>query len=432
MAGDIIPIELGLTNGDFVTLWAPNWREGDDEWEAFLGLDEDLFGFHSVAELVAFVRTNVNNDLVEHPSWTVVAALSAAELEPAEDKKFDIIGVPELAASKPSAEVISELEEILALVASIGEVCELGPITKFFSGNPVLSALAVGPTNFTGRDGRQLWSDIGGAIARNWDKVVDSIDEIMSTPKVDPQAVEIAEDELIAATENEIDIDIDDSVNDDLDLLDDKDVQQTDDDLTSDDVYFDDVTDDDDTDEEETFWTSVGIDPIQIITSAGTFFTLRCYLDDSPIFLGRNGKISVFNSERALSRYLADQHDHDLAEVSTYEEIRTAATDGSLKIDVTEENIYVLTGLADDLADGPTAVDQNQLDLAVELLTDAADFADDDSVDEALAASEPLGWLVKYTLSPDPSKLVPSPPFDAQAQAWRDLERGLEARLRKE
>lgn len=39
MAGDIVPIELGITEGNTFTLWAPRWREGDDEWEAFLGLD---------------------------------------------------------------------------------------------------------------------------------------------------------------------------------------------------------------------------------------------------------------------------------------------------------------------------------------------------------------------------------------------------------
>jgi len=28
MAQDIVPIELGLPQGDVVTLWAPRWREG--------------------------------------------------------------------------------------------------------------------------------------------------------------------------------------------------------------------------------------------------------------------------------------------------------------------------------------------------------------------------------------------------------------------
>ena len=104
---------------------------------------------------------------------------------------------------------------------------------------------------------------------------------------------------------------------------------------------------------DEDFWLQVGIDPIRIMTSSGTFYTLRCYLDDRPIFLGRNGRISVFSSERALARYLADEHDHDLSDLSTYDDIRTAATDGSLAVDVTDENIYVLSGLADDFADGP-------------------------------------------------------------------------------
>ena len=145
---------------------------------------------------------------------------------------------------------------------------------------------------------------------------------------------------------------------------------------------------------DEDFWSEVGIDPIRIMTSSGGFYTLRCYYDEKPIFLGRNGRISVFPSERALARYLADEHDHDLSELSTYEDIRTAATDGSLDVDVTEENVYVLTGLADDLADGPDAVDRDQLDLAVELLRDVSDYSEDDTVDRALAADRPLGRFV--------------------------------------
>mgnify|MGYP007112886181 CR=1 FL=1 len=74
------------------------------------------------------------------------------------------------------------------------------------------------------------------------------------------------------------------------------------------------------------FWERVGIDPIQIMTGNGSLFTLRCYFNDRPIFLGRNGRISVFTSERALARYLADEHDHDLADLVTYDDIRTAAT----------------------------------------------------------------------------------------------------------
>ena len=69
MAADIVPIRLGLTKGDLYTLWAPRWRDAGDEWEALLGKDEDLYAFESVADLVAFVRTNSDNDLADHPAW---------------------------------------------------------------------------------------------------------------------------------------------------------------------------------------------------------------------------------------------------------------------------------------------------------------------------------------------------------------------------
>ena len=44
MAADIVPVRLGLTKGDLYTLWAPSWRDADDEWQAFLGKDDDLYG----------------------------------------------------------------------------------------------------------------------------------------------------------------------------------------------------------------------------------------------------------------------------------------------------------------------------------------------------------------------------------------------------
>ena len=91
----------------------------------------------------------------------------------------------------------------------------------------------------------------------------------------------------------------------------------------------------------------------------------------------------MFGSERTLARYLADEHDHDLSDLATYDDIRTAATDGSLQVNVSDDNVYVLTGIADDLADGPDAIDRDQLELAVELLRDVGEYAEDTTVDES-------------------------------------------------
>jgi len=182
---------------------------------------------------------------------------------------------------------------------------------------------------------------------------------------------------------------------------------------------------------DEDFWVHVGIDPIRIMTSAGTYYTLRCYFNDEPRFLGRNGRISVFTSERTLARYLADEHESDLSGFSTYEDIRTAATDGSLQIKVIEENIYVLSGLSDDIGDGPDAVDPGQLELAVELLRDVSEYAEDTSVEEALDVDQPLGRYVAHVLNPDKVGKPPTP-YAKAVEQWDQLEALVESRLRQE
>ena len=429
MAGDIVPIELGLTNGNGFTLWAPRWREGDDEWEAFLGLDDDLYVFPGVAELVGFVRTDTDNDLVEHPAWDTVKQLSADELIPDDRHTYDLVGVPELAAEDPTPEVIAELEDALEIVRILGEVCELITVTKFFNGNPILGAVTTGTRNFEGRDGVDLWVRIGRLIAKHWDDVLDAIDDVITTPDVDAAAVTVAADELEAAASAEDE----DEPDDDIDLLDDdsEDAEAAavvtaatgaDDSADDDEDDLDDIDDDD-------FWAGVGIDPIKIVTGTGEYLSLRCYLGDDPVFLGTRGKIFVFTSPRTLSKFLAENNDHDLTDVSTFTDVRTEATDGALEFDVIDDNVYVLPGLAEDILDGPRRIDRNQLDLAVELFSDAADYADDDAVSEALASTTPLGWFVDYAINPDPKRLAPSAPFDNEAEAWRALEHDFEDRL---
>ena len=426
MAADIVPIRLGLTKGDLYTLWAPRWRDAGDEWEAFLGKDEDLYAFESVADLVAFVRTNTDNDLTDHPAWEDLTEANAHRFDPAEDRQYDLIGVQELVTEKPSDETVTKLHRTLAMVSAVGSVCELPAVTKFFNGNPVLASLGGGIETFGGRSGRKRWAEIEAVIGRGWDNVVDALDEIVSTPDVDDAASKKAEAELAEpAPEPEVEEEEADKENDS-------------------DAVIDDVVDTDEEAEElataaeqkvlggdEDFWHRVGIDPVRVMTSAGTYFTLRCYLDDAPIFLGRNGRVSVFGSGGALARYMADEHDHDLSDLATYDDIRTAATDGSLRVDVSEDNVYVLTGLADDLADGPDTVDRDQLELAVELLRDVGEYAEDTTVDEILDADQPLGRLVAHVLDPD-TVLRPSPPYAKAVEQWEALETFLESRLRPE
>ncbi|HEX7428969.1 MAG TPA: primosomal protein [Mycobacterium sp.] len=441
MAADIVPIRLGLTRGDLYTLWAPRWRDAGDEWEALLGKDEDLYAFDSIADLVAFVRTNSDNDLADHPAWEELTEASAHRFDPAEDRQYDLIGVQELVAEKPTEDSVATLHRTLAIVSSVGSICELPSVTKFFNGNPVLGSLGAGIDTFAGRSGRKRWAEIEAAIGRSWDNVVDAVDQVVTTPDVDqaasekaaaeleepkPEAEEVAE--LVEEVEEVEGVEPDDDVDVDVDV--DVEESDSDDEADSEDALADHAgglvlgADED-------FWHKVGIDPVQMITRGGTFYTLRCYLDDAPVFLGRNGRVSVFGSERSLARYLADEHDHDLSDLATYDDIRTAATDGSLRIGVTEDNVYVLSGLADDFADGPDAVDRDQLELAVELLRDVGEYAEDDVVDETLDADMPLGRLVAHVLNPN-TVSKPSGPYADTVEQWESLETFLESRLRPE
>jgi hypothetical protein len=422
MAADIVPVRLGLTKGDLYTLWAPSWRDADDEWQAFLGKDDDLYGFESVADLAAFVRTNSDNDLTDHPAWAALKESSAHRLDPSEERQHDLIGVPEVAAEKPTEESVATLLHALAVVQAVGSVCDLPVVSKFFNGNPVLGSLGGGLEAFEGRSGRKRWAEIEGVIARSWDGVVDAIDEIVKIPDVDAAASEKAEAEL-AEPAPELEVE-DDSAEEDLVISDEDDSDDEEAALTA--QATDQVLGSD-----EDFWVHVGIDPIRLLTRGGTFYTLRCYMDDQPIFLGRNGRISVFGSERSLARYLADEHESDLSDLATFDDIKTAATDGSLQIKVTDDNVYVLRTLSDDIADGPDAVDVEQLELAVELIRDVGDYAEDNTVEEALDTDQPLGRFIGHVLAPNKVGKPPAPYAKAVAQ-WEKVEAFVESRLREE
>ena len=196
MAADIVPIRLGLTKGDLYTLWAPRWRDEGDEWEAFLGKDDDLYAFESVADLAAFVRTSKDNDLSDHPAWDRLTKASAHRFDPDEDRLYDFVSLQELAAEKPSDETIKQLHSTLAIASAIGSVCEMPAVTRFFNGNPVLGTVGGGVDAFSGRPGRKRWAEIEAVIGRGWDKVVDAIDEIVTIPDVDEAVSKKAEAEL--------------------------------------------------------------------------------------------------------------------------------------------------------------------------------------------------------------------------------------------
>jgi hypothetical protein len=397
MVVDIVPIELAVTAGNLVTLWAPRWREDGEEWEAFLGDEKHLVAFADVAALVSFVRTAQDHDLIDHPAWALVARLPAPELQPAESHRYDLVGVPELVAQPPDTWVIGELADVVSIVRSLADVCGLEVVHDVLDSTAGFSMLEGGTLAFGGREGARHWDALCTVIAQRWDEVIDALDAVIRSPDVNEAALQAAAIELSQARS----------------VLGEQDGAPA---KAGDPALA--------------FWSEVGIDPIRITSDLGEYYTLRCYLDDAPVFLGQDGRIDVFGSPGSLVRYLAEtREEHDLEAVSTWPQVIQRAQERELGVAIDSGNSYRLDGLADDLAGGPETVDPRQLELAVELITDAERWAGSDAASKALASSEPLGWLVSFLLRPDPTRLAPSAPFDAEVAAWRALVGGFEDRL---
>ncbi|MFR9806287.1 primosomal protein [Pseudonocardia sp. RS010] len=440
MASDIVPIQLSLTEGDLVTLWAPRWREDGEEWEAFLGDDEAVFAFPEVAQLAAYVRTETEHDLADHPAWSVVPTLTVAELTPEETRRYDVIGVPELVAEEPDTWTLGELAEITAMVRSFADVCDLEEVTAVLDSAPGFGLLDQGTLPFAGREGRRLWTQLAQTVQDDWDTVVDALDDLTATPEVDARALAGAEKEAevlaarIADAEAALgpdDADDDREIDTDDETLEAAARERADEEAITEQVAEDEAELAEETAGPVGFWEEIGIDPIRITTSAGQWVTLRCYLDDKPVFLGSGGRVDVFDSERALARWLADggKDDNDLVAASTWQDVLDKAAVGELEVVVDDLNDYVLVGIDEDIAEGTLQVDPTQLDLATELVLDVAEWAGDPEPARALAESESLGWLVSFVIRPNPTRLAPSPPFGTEAARWRELVHATEARL---
>lgn len=404
MAKDIVPVFLGLPTGDVTTLWAPEWREDGETWEAFLGDGDDLFGFSSTAELIAFVRSGAQHDLDDHPSWDAAAEGDVLDFEADDAHSFDLVGVPELLSSKPTDASVDEIDECFTIARSIGEVCELSDVIKFFDGNPILAKVTGGFDNFADREGAKDWKAIKKTVAKGWDDVLDAIDGVLTAPKVDAAAKEEAERSLTTAREAR-DAAAKERAAAAASLVDSE--------------Y-----------PEGSVWVEAGIDPVRIVLPEGDVLTLRCYLGDRPIFLGDGESVFAFTNSRGLGRFLADHDDDTLSRVETYDTIKAAAVDGSLDVVVTDANTYVLAGIADDILIGPSEVDRDQLDLAVELVLDLASYLGDDELSGPVQKGGPLRRYVNYTLSPEDTTLLePEGPFDEEFADWRDLVKNVDDTL---
>ena len=405
-----VPVKLSLTEGDFYTLWAPKWRQNGSEWQAFLGDDEAVLAFNSPAELLCFVESDTKHDLLDHPQWDQFAGRDADRVTPAERDEYDLIGMPEALAGRPSHQNVSTVARNLEIASALADVAGAEHTTIFFASHSILRNVSRGADHYSGEQGMSEWSGVGHVIAGNWKKVIEDLDEhvrVVSSDDFDAAKVSDAKERIssaaaasaAAAKEAE---------------------EKRKAAAEAADPY------------DNSPWAAAGIDPIKITAQSKSVYTLRTYLDGKPIFLGKWGEIFTFDSPKTLVRWIMDNDDHDLARVSTWEEVVAAANAGELEIQVHPDNQYSFNGIVRDIEKGPEAVDSDQMARCYEVCADAADWAGDDSINSYMLANPRLQDYLGYMLgSTEHAGYVPSKPYNEHAESWKGLEDMLIKRFSK-
>ena len=406
----IVPVKLSLTEGDFYTLWAPKWRQNGSEWQAFLGDDEAVLAFNSPAELLCFVESGTKHDLLDHPQWDQFAGRDADRVTPAKRDEYDLIGMPEALAGRPSHQNVSTVARNLEIASALADIAGAEHTTIFFASHSILRNVSRGADHYSGEQGMSEWSGVGHVIAGNWKKVIEDLDEhvrVVSSDDFDAAKVSDAKERIssaaaasaAAAKEAE---------------------EKRKAAAEAADPY------------DNSPWATAGIDPIKITAQSKSVYTLRTYLDGKPIFLGKWGEIFTFDSPKTLVRWIMDNDDHDLARVSTWEEVVAAANAGELEVQVHPDNRYSFNGIVRDIEKGPEAVDSDQMARCYEVCADAADWAGDDSINSYMLAHPRLQDYLGYMLgSTEHAGYVPSKPYNEHAESWKGLEDMLIKRFSK-
>ncbi|MCQ9677321.1 MULTISPECIES: hypothetical protein [Corynebacterium] len=404
----IVPVQLSLSEGDFYTLWAPKWRQNGSEWQAFLGDDDSVLLFHTEAEMLCFLESGKKHDLLDHPKWDVFNSQPADRVVPEKKHVYDLVAVPKYLAGRPSHENVSSVARNLEIARALAEVSAAEHTVIFFASHSILRNPARGADHYAGEQGMSEWSGVGSVIHANWRGVIEDLDKVVKVvPSADfsQDATTDAATRISAATEAAAEARK-------------KAEEERKAAAAAADPY------------DSSPWAAAGIDPVKITANQKSVYTLRTYLDGKPVFLGKWGEIFTFPTSKVLVRWIMENDDHDLAKVSTWEEVVAAANAGELEVTVHPDNQYTFNGIIRDIEKGPEAVDTDQMSRCYEICADAADWSGDDSINSYMLQNPRFQDYLGYMLgSTEHAGYVPSKPYTEHAESWKGLEEMLTKRF---
>jgi len=372
-AESIVPIAVVLDERTGYTLWAPPWEEDGEEWQAFLGTGGRIHLFTTPAQLAHFISTDVEHDLSDHPAWPTVLTSSKRQLMPDDDYVFDLDGLYDLAAGGPDRWSVGELADTIDMVERMAESCEVEEVEEHLSKIPDLGLLDSGHEVFTTRAGDKAWTDIAEGLGEHWEPILEALAGALHW--VAPIDLPDDDDEEEAEEDAEGDQPIDDVVGATV--------------LRSGTL----VGVEEPTEQARAaseFWESVGILPVRLTFAEGSGLTLRCYVEDTARFLGRELTVDVFRSEEGLSSFVEEGEPHDLTALATWGAVVEADAD---PIPVAEDS-YDFAEVTD-MLDGTAAHwDIALLGQVAEAALDLAEYCHLERVSDLLAPDTELGTAI--------------------------------------
>jgi hypothetical protein len=267
----IIPITLTVNGRIGLTLWAPPWEDDEgEEWQGFLGDGSKILLFPSPRELADFIASGEENDLSDHPAWGRVLKLTPDDLRPSGEDAYDLDEVYELAAGEPDPVHVSRLANVVDMVANIADSCDDGALRGLVINTDEYAELVDDDVSYQGREGQRRWSQLGDTIAETWERAITRVEQ------------------WLAWRGDFSDTDL----------------------------------------EAETIWDRVGAEPVELIVSDATYYTVRGYInDDETEFLGRDGDVVVFTEVADLAHYCRHATDHDLVKLEWWSELAEVEDD---------------------------------------------------------------------------------------------------------
>lgn len=415
----LVPLKMELTSGTWYTLWAPVWVVRGEKWQAFLGRDDKISVFKSPAELHAYINSGQDHVLSDHPEWKEFQENSAQHLTEDNFQDISLIETPNYLSGRPSYEDVRDVTRGFSLLQSIGGVAGIESVNSWFGSYSMLQNIYRGAEHYAGESGFEEWTAVGRIVLGKWATMLDDVEAGLHSPSVDDDEVSKSTKAIEAAVSAYAATKAEETKQ-----------REAEEKAAADKAAEDERNNKDADPYDKTVWARVGIDPIKITMDGQFVYTLRCYLGDKPVFLGRHGQINTFPNSKALVRWLIDAPEHDLDNVATWGEVLQSANAGELEVTVHETNQYNFNGLVEDIAQSIEAVDTKQLGRAYEVLADAADWAEDDAVNKVIIAYPRLQSYLSFMLGA-PSASSPSAPFDEEVKGWKQLEKDFIDRFTK-